>query len=381
MAIENPALLAVLALVATAVIVVGLVLLRRPARAVAGPDPTVLLLQQEIGRLAGQVAQIGSQVPRDVGASLQQITGQMSQRLSENAQSLQKASADTGRLIADINHRLGELGRGSQEILSLGQDIRALQQIFQAPKIRGGLGEIALASLLQQTFPAEHFTLQHTFRDGQTVDAVLRMPGGMVPIDSKFPLAGFRQMLDASGPDQKDRARRQFAREVRKHIDDIADKYVRPTEGTLDMALMYIPAENIFYELITRFEAAGEEDISAYALKRRVIPVSPNSIYAYLQAVAYGFMGLRIEQRAREILKGLQQLNGDFVIFGDSFKKAQRHLLNAQSAFVEAGEHAGRLGDKLQQFASLAEGPAHDEALPPGTVHAENRFQARGMEQ
>jgi DNA recombination protein RmuC len=143
---------------------------------------------------------------------------------------------------------------------------------------------------------------------------------------------------------------------------------------------MYIPAENIFYELITRVEAAGEEDISAYALKRRVIPVSPNSIYAYLQAVAYGLMGLRIEQRAREILKGLQQLNGDFVIFGDSFKKAQRHLLNAQSAFVEAGEHAGRLGDRLQQFASLAEAPAGDQTLPPGTVHAEDRFQTRGLE-
>ena len=380
MAIENPALLAVTALLAAAAIVLGLALLRRAPRVAPGPDPTVVFLQQEIGRLAGQVAQIGAQIPRDVGVSLQQITGQMSQRLSENARSLQKASADTGRLIADINHRLGELGRSSQEILALGQDIRGLQQIFQAPKIRGGLGEIALASLLQQIFPAEQFTLQYSFQDGQTVDAVLRMPGGMVPIDSKFPLAGFRQMLDASAPEQKDRARRQFAREVRKHIDDIAEKYLRPSEGTLDIALMYIPAENIFYELITRSEEAGEEDISAYALKRRVIPVSPNSIYAYPQAVAYGLMGLRIEQRGREILKGLQQLNGNFVIFGDSFKKAQRHLLNAQSAFDEAGQHAGRLGDRLQQFASLAETPAGDEPLPAGPVHAEDRFRTRGLE-
>jgi len=379
MTIENPALLAVLALLAAAVILLALAL-RRASRAAAGPDQTIVLLQQEIGRLAGQLAQIGSQIPRDVGVSLQQVTGQMSQRLSENAQSLQKASADTGKLIADINHRLGELGRSSQEILSLGQDIRGLQQIFQAPKIRGGLGEIALASLLQQTFPAEHFTLQHTFKDGQTVDAVLRMPGGMVPIDSKFPLAGFRLMLEATAPDQKDRARRQFAREVKKHIDDIADKYLRPSEGTLDIALMYIPAENIFYELITRFEAAGEEDISAYALKRRVIPVSPNSIYAYLQAVAYGLMGLRIEQRAREILKGLQQLNGDFVVFDDSFRKAQRHLLNAQNAFVEAGEHAGRVGDRLQQFASLAESPTREGTLPPGSTQVEAGFQPRGLE-
>src|SRR4029077_12288970 len=126
----------------------------------------------------------------------------------------------------------------------------------------------------------------HSFQDGQTVDAVLRMPGGMVPIDSKFPLAGFRQMLEAAAPEQKDRARRQFGREVKKHIDDIADKYLRPSEGTLDIALMYIPAENIFYEVTTWKQDACKEHISAYSLKRRVIPVSPNSIYACQQAVA-----------------------------------------------------------------------------------------------
>src|SRR3989454_5121992 len=283
-------------------------------------------------------------------------------------------------VIADIHVRLGELGRSSREILSLGQDIRSLQQIFQAPKIRGGLGEIALGALLQQIFPIEHFALQHAFLDGQTVDAVLRLPGGLVPIDSKFPLAAFRQMLDASAPEQKDRARRQFGRDVRRHIDDISGKYLRPSEGTLDFALMYIPAENVFYELIAHDEAAGQDDISAYALKRRVIPVSPNSIYAYLQAIAYGFMGLRIEQRAREILKGLQQLNGDFGLFRDSFEKAQRQLNIAQSNFAEAGERAEKLGGKIQQFASVVEQPATDEALPSTTAPSEDRFQTRSLE-
>ncbi|OLD65910.1 MAG: hypothetical protein AUI52_05875 [Acidobacteria bacterium 13_1_40CM_2_68_10] len=380
MAIENPLVIAVLAVLVAAVIVLGLALLRRAPRAAPGADPAVVLLQQEISRLAQQISQVGAQIPRDVGVSLHQVTGQMAQRLSENAQALQQASADTGKLIADINVRLGELGRSSQEILSLGQDIRSLQQIFQAPKIRGGLGEIALGALLQQIFPIEHFALQHTFLDGQTVDAVLRLPGGLVPIDSKFPLAAFRQMQDASVPEQKDRARRQFGRDVRRHIDDIASKYLRPSEGTLDFALMYIPAESVFYDLIARDEAAGEDDISAYAQKRRVIPVSPNSIYAYLQAIAYGLMGLRIEQRAREILKGLQQLNGDFGLFHESFKKAQRQLNIAQSNFAEAGERAEKLGGKIQQFASVVEPPAADEALPRGTPHPEERFQTRSLE-
>jgi DNA recombination protein RmuC len=380
MAIENPAVLAVLAILAAGVVVLGLALLRRLPSAAPGPDPAVVLVQQEITRLAEQVAQLGSQIPREVGDSLSRLTGQVAQRLSENALSLQKASADTGRLIADINHRLGELGRSSQDILSLGQDIRGLQQIFQAPKVRGGLGEIALSSLLQQAFPAEHFTLQHAFQDGLTVDAVLRLPGGLVPIDSKFPLAGFRQLLEAGTGEQRDRARRQFGREVKKHIDDIASKYIRPAEGTLDFALMYVPAENVFYELIARDEAEGDDDIGAHALRRRVVAVSPNSIHAYLQAIAYGLMGLRIEERAREILKGLQQLHGDFGSFREAFDLGLKHLKNAQAAFGDADRRAERVGDKIQQFASVAGDKAPDEALPSGPVPSEDRFRTRGLE-
>ena len=380
MAIENPAVWALLVVLAAAVIVLGLALLRRQAPLAAPPDPTLGLLQQQVSRLTEQIAQIGSQIPREVGASLTQLTGQMASRLSENAQALQKASADTGKLIADINVRLGELRQSSQEILSLGQDIRGLQQIFQAPKIRGGLGEMSLGALLQQVFPAEHFALQHAFKDGLTVDAVLRLPGGMVPIDSKFPLAGFRQILEAPA-DQRERARRVFTRDVRRHIDDIADKYIRPSEGTLDFALMYIPAENVFYELIARDEGTSEdEDLNVYAQKRRVLPVSPNSLYAYVQAIAYGLMGLRIEQRAREILKGLQQLGGDFGIFRDAFGLGLKHLKNAQSAFSDADERADRLGDKIQRFASVAQATPADEALSSPPLQAEESFQTRRAE-
>lgn len=379
MTIENPAVVAVLAVLAAAVLALGLALLRRRPPQAAVPEPGVVLLQQEIGRLAGQIALLGSQVPRDVGASLQQITGQMAARLSENAQALQKASADTGRLIADISLRLGELGRSSQEILSLGQDIRGLQQIFQAPKVRGGLGEMALGSLLQQSFPTEHFSLQHAFQDGLIVDAILRLPGGLVPIDSKFPLAGFRQLVDASG-EQRDRARRAFVRDVRRHVDDIASKYIRPAEGTLDFALMYIPAESVFYELIARDEPDGADDVNDYALKRRVFPVSPNSIHAYLQAIGYGLMGLKIEERAREILKGLRQLDGDFGAFREAFDLGLKHLKNAQAAFTDADRRADKLGDKIRQSAGVAEAGAPDKALPSGPVHGEDRFQSRGLE-
>lgn len=371
---------AVLGALAAAVLGLGVALLRRRAPVVSTPDPTLGLLQQQVSRLAEQINLLGAQIPRDVGTSLSQLTGQMATRLSENAQALQKGSADTGKLIADINLRLGELRQSSQEILALGQDVRGLQQIFQAPKIRGGLGEMSLGSILQQVFPADHFALQHAFQDGLIVDAVLRLPGGLIPIDSKFPLAGFRQILEAP-PAERERARRAFGRDVRRHIDDIAGKYIRPAEGTLDIALMYVPAENVFYELIARDEGdAGGDDLNAYAQKRRVLPVSPNSIYAYLQAIAYGLMGLRIEKRAREILKGLQQLGGDFGGFKDAFDLGLRHLKNAQNALSDADERAGRLGDKIQRYASVAQEAPAEEAVPPPPVQTEDLFQARRAE-
>jgi DNA recombination protein RmuC len=367
MAIENPAVLAVLVVLAAALIVIGVALLRRARPpAGAGTDQTAALLQQQVSRLADQIAQLGSQVPKEVGTSLNQLMGQVGARISENAATLQSAAAHTGSLLADVNRRLGELGKSSQQILELGQDIRALQQIFQAPKIRGGLGELSLESMLRQIFPAEHFILQYAFANGEKVDAVLRLPGGLIPIDSKFPLAGFRALLEATSAEARQRAQRALARDVRKHIDDIADKYIRPAEGTLDCALMYIPAENVYYEVIVRDEAApGEEDVNAYALKRRVYPVSPNSINAHLQAVAYGLMGLTIEKRAREIMSKLQQIQGDFEIFHEAFVRGQKHLNNAQTAFADAAERVGRLAYQIDQSVRVIEETPKETTAPP----------------
>jgi DNA recombination protein RmuC len=327
-------------------------------------DPAMTLIQQQMTRLAEQVSEMGSRVPKEVGDSLGRMMGQMGQQLSENSQTLQKTTADTGRLIADIRGQLGELGKSSEQILALGQDIRGLQQIFQAPKIRGGLGELTLESLLRQTFPEEHFSLQHRFRDGQTVDAALRLPGGLLPIDSKFPLSAFRELLDAVSDEERDKCRRAFARDVRRHVDDIADKYIRPAEETLDFALMYIPAENVFYEVIVQ-DMAGDDDISAYARSRQIMPVSPNTLFGYLKAVAYGLMGLKIEERAREILKGLQQLQGDFRIFEDALNLGQKHLKNAQGAFGDAGDRARRIALQVEQFAQVASDTPSNTAAAP----------------
>jgi DNA recombination protein RmuC len=285
------------------------------------------------------------------------LSGQVGARLAENAQAVQKSGADTGRLVADLSRQLGELAQGSRQILELGKDLRALQQVFEAPKARGAFGEESLALLLGQSFPREHVRLQHEFKDGERVDALLLLPGGSVPIDAKFPLAQFRTALQATGDEARLRALRSFGRDVRGHVDDIATKYIRPAEGTLDFALMYVPAESVFYEVIVRGEDVGGDELNAYALKRRVVPVSPNSLYAYLQAIAYGLMGLKIEARARAVVQGLRQLQAELETFRDSFDLAQKHLRNAATQLGEAAERYSRIEMRVGEFAGAVDRP------------------------
>ncbi len=363
----NATLLAIVSLSALALVIGIVVLLRRRPLPPPAPDPALGLMQQQITRISEQLGDLAAIVPREVGTAMGTLASQVGARLAENSQAVQKVGADTGKLIADINHRLGELGQSSQQILGLGQDIRGLQQIFQAPKTRGALGEISLNALLEQSFAAAQFTLQSPFKSGDRVDALLRLPAGNVPIDSKFPLASFRARVEASTDEQRARAVRAFGRDVRKHIDDIAEKYIQPAEGTLDFALMYIPAESVFYEIIVRGAGDEGEDLNAYALARRVVPVSPNSLYAYLQAIAFGLMGLRVEQRARDIVRGLQQLEGDLGQFREAFDRGQNHLRNAQSALSDASERVGRLASQVGQFVRAVEepgAPARIEAAP-----------------
>ena len=346
--------LAIALLLAVGLVIV-LILLLRPRNVT---DPGLALLQQQVTELGRHVGDVGATIPREIQGAMTTLSGQVGARLAENAQVVQRAGADTGRLVADLARQLGELAQGSRQILELGKDLKALQQVFEAPKARGAFGEESLALLLGQSFPQEHVRLQHEFKDGERVDALLTLPGGHVAIDAKFPLAQFRTALQATGDEARGRALRSFGRDVRRHVDDIATKYIRPAEGTLDFALMYVPAESVFYEVIVRAGEAADDDLNAYALKRRVVPVSPNSLYAYLQAIAYGLMGLKLEARARAVVQGLRQLQAELETFRDSFDLAQKHLRNAATQLGEAAERYHRIETRVAEFAGAVDRPA-----------------------
>jgi DNA recombination protein RmuC len=300
-----------------------------------------------------------SEVDQKLGRSLDSVN----QRLENNTKTLGERLDNAARVIGDVQKNLGSMSQETQRIKEIGQDIASLSQILRSPKLRGGMGEFFLGDLLAQILPPHHFELQYGFRSGEKVDAVIRLSDRMVPVDAKFPLENFKKMLEAQADDERKGWRRKFVSDVKKHADAIASKYILPDEGTFDFALMYIPAENVYYETIIKDENFGEEkSISAYSVEQKVIPVSPNSFYAYLQAIVLGLRGMRVEERAQEIIESLSRLKGDLGKFRGDFDVLGSHLTNAAKKYEEADKRLVKFEDRLES----AEGKhiAEGEKLP-----------------
>ena len=311
-------------------------------------------MQQQIDQLRVQFGQVLDNSTQLIQQQLGQMIGHVNERLRENSEFLQQTHQSVGqrldnaaRVVGDVQRSLGGLEEANRKIYEVGKDIASLQEILRSPKLRGGLGEFFLEDLLAQVLPPQHFTTQYCFRSGEKVDAVIRLGSSLVPVDAKFPLENFKRIIDSKVDDEQARAKRQFAADVRKHIDAIATKYILPDEGTYDFALMYIPAENVYYEIIIKDDSNEEKSLSTYAMTKRVVPVSPNCFYAYLQAIVLGLKGMTIEQRAKEIIECLSRLQGDFTRFRDEFGLIGKHLGHAQSSYQTAEKRFEQFGQKL----------------------------------
>lgn len=288
--------------------------------------------------------------------SVQSLTSQVTQILSDTNRNVGERLDNTARVVGDVRQKLGQLEEASKRVIQIGEDMSKLQDILKPPKLRGGLGESLLHDLLAQILPAENFALQYKFKGGETVDAVIILSKGLVPVDAKFPLDNFKKILEAGNPDERKALRKAFIRDVKMHIDDISSKYIRMDENTFDFAMMYIPAENVYYETIIKDDDTEVESLAQYALKKRVISVSPNSFYAYLQTIILGLRGIHVEEQAREILENLSRIEKEFQNFAELFRLVGQHIDNSAKKFAEAQKRFGIIEAKLEQTHSLTKG-------------------------
>ena len=307
------------------------------------PDTQTPIILQQVETLRDQVSRSLNQNAELLQKQLETVN----QRLQNSSGDINLRLDNAARLYAGLQSQLGQITQANQQIQVLMKDISSLQDILRPPKLRGGMGEVLLENLLREILAAEHFSMQYRFAGGQIVDAAIKMREGMISVDAKFPLENFRRMLEATDDEARNSARKEFGRNIKKHIDDIHEKYIRTDEGTLPFAFMYIPAENVYYEAIIRGEEEGEKALYSYATTRQVIPVSPNSFYAYLTTLAQAFRGMKIEERAREIVEHLSRLQLELGKFTEDFHKVGTHLSNAQSKFNDAEKRLTRFEEKL----------------------------------
>ena len=301
-------------------------------------------------------------IPSLIEPRLRELDDRLDQRLHALDVKVDGRLKDATQTTERIHERLGEVGSATKEMLDRAKDLARLEQALRPPKARGGFGELLLGQLLADRLPPTAYALQYGFAGGERVDAVIKVDR-IVPIDSKFPLDNFERMLSAANDIERQQFEKAFARDVKAHVDAIAGKYIRPDEGTYDFAFMYLPSEAIYYEL-----ACGKTGaLLDYAHGKRVLPVSPTTLTAYLQVIVLGLKGLQIEQHAQEVMAYCAQLQKDFGKFKEDFELVGKHLGNAHDRFVDAGKRLGRFETKLEQAADTPaelSAPAEAHELP-----------------
>jgi DNA recombination protein RmuC len=319
--------------------------------------------------LMGMRADAGTQLSErtaEVDRRLAAVVETMDRRLGELDRRVDLRLENANRVASEIHTRLGKLGEANTQMLERARDLARLEQALRPPKARGGFGELLLGNLLADTFPPDKYELQYGFKGGERVDAVIKLDRSLVPVDAKFPLDNFHRLVEAESDAERESHGKQFGRDIKAHVDAIAQKYIRPDEGTYEFALMYLPAEAVYYELVCN-RIGGDSSPLAYALERKVIPVSPSTLHAYLLVVILGFKGLQIEEHAREVMAYCAQLGKDFGRFKEEFELVGTHLGRAQSKYAEAEKRLGRFETKLERAAD-SQLPETVEGSEPGEL-------------
>jgi DNA recombination protein RmuC len=343
--------LAGIALILLMVLVIAFVWLLARREGVTNSDVSILRQDMQSALLAYSQA---------TNSQLTQVTQTVLQQLGQVNSSLQEGLSNSGKLVSQAQAAVaGEL-RSSQEVLArvgkqlgeiqqAGRDLssatQTLQSVLGGAKTRGALGEVALETLLADALPFGAYEMQYRFLTGAIVDAVIRTGDKLIAIDSKFPLESYRRLIDCG-----EEARKEFFQAVRKHAESIAEKYVLQNEGTLDVALMFIPSEGIYYELLMTCDGKlGRLD--DYCRGRGILAVSPNTLHAYLSAILLGLKGMQVAENAKHLLAGLTGVQAQLDSFAKAYDTLGSHLRHAQQCHDDAGRKLDRVQDCVLQMA------------------------------
>ncbi len=273
-------------------------------------------------------------------SSMQTSSTDMTKILQENSKQLNERLDRAASVIRDVGKEVGQMSE-------IGRSMKELQDFLKSPKLRGNIGEQVLKDLISQMFPKNSFHLQYQFKSGEKVDVAIQTDAGILPIDAKFPMENFQKMTKAENKTERESIEKDFIRDIKKHIDAIAKKYILPDEGTMDFALLYVPSESVYYEVVNNV------DIMEYAKRNRIYIVSPSTLYAHLQTILLSFEGKKIEAHAKDVFRLLQALQIDYEKVDENLDVLGKHLNNASAQFHNVTTGFSQLGKKLTSTKSL----------------------------
>ncbi len=292
---------------------------------------------------------------------LRDLTRTMDVRMGENNRATQEGARmqfrESRELIQEINKEVNEqlrnvvrgvseVSESSKQVFTIADQIQNLEKILTHQKQRGNLGEASLKLALENMLPPTAFKLQYQFDGGDAVDAVIMTKDGMIPVDAKFSLDNYRRLIDETDTSRRNELEKEFTNDLKKRIDETA-KYIRPKDGTLPFAFMYIPAEAIYYDLLVNEVGAvkvNTRSLIDYAYKdKNVIIVSPTTFAAYLQSVLYGFRAFKIEESAKQIGKHVESLTRHLKAYDDYFKKVGNSLGTTVNHYNSAQKELGKI--------------------------------------
>jgi len=272
---------------------------------------------------------------RSADSSLAEWLRSMDKRIdNQTSQMLQAQQA--------IYSELSKSAKSIGEMSEIGKSMKDLQQFLASPKLRGGIGEQVLKQLLEESLPKNSFNLQYTFRSGNKVDAAIKTDSGIIPIDSKFTMENFKKMMSAETDSERMAHRKLFIADTKDRVDEISRKYILTDEGTVDFALMYVPSESVYYEIVN-----SEDSLMDYAYKRRVMPVSPSTFYAFLRSVLLSFEGQQIAAEIKNIQNNLRAIHTETSKFAELLSTLQTHVNNTYSMMSKVSSQFSTLSSKV----------------------------------
>jgi DNA recombination protein RmuC len=277
---------------------------------------------------------------------IQEIARQVDSKLEQSTQIMQRQFGESSRIIKEITQELTKVGEGQKQVVDIARQLESLQDVLKNPKQRGVLGEYFLKTVLENVLPPGSFQMQYEFKDGSIVDAVVFVKDKIIPIDSKFSLENYNRILETRDDNERQKLESAFRDDLKARIDETS-KYVKPSEGTMDFAFMFIPSEAVYYDLLINKVGAvksNTRDLIEYAAgEKKVMIVSPTTFLAYLQTVLQGLKALQIEESAKEIRKRVEELGRHLSSYENYMKKLGTHLGTTVNMYNSAYKELGKI--------------------------------------